>query len=383
MNQTAILSGIDRPDLYHRLLEGKRIGLMTNQTGINRLFQNTIDILHKNYRLTALMGVEHGVRGDIQAGEHVDAFTDPKTGVPVYSLYGQTRRPGEALMRQMDVAVYDMQDVGVRFYTYLYSLSYLMEACAQYGVPLVVMDRVNPLGGLRIEGTLLEEGLNSFVGEFPMPSRYGLTVGEYALWVRRHLRLDIDLTIIPLKGWKRSMYLDDTTLPWVAPSPNCATLHAALCYIGTCIFEGTNLSEGRGTTLPFELIGAPYLDADKVAQAMQKQDIAGVHFRPCSFVPTFSKHRGTLCHGVQLHITHREQAEMFKAGLLLAQTIRDLYPEDFAFLSPAENALAPFDRLLGTTAFRLGAMDAQSIIDTHRPRIEAFEQACEGLRLYQ
>ena len=378
-----VLCGLDRPELYHSSLSGRRVGLMTNQTGIDRLYRPAIDIIHKNYRLNALLAVEHGVRGDIQAGEHVDASVDKKTGVPVYSLYGETRLPSDSLMQEMDVAVYDMQDVGARFYTYLYSLSYLMEACAKNNIPLVVMDRLNPLGGLKVEGIILENDVHSFVGEHPLPARYALTVGEYALFVRRLLKLDIDLTIIPLDGWRRSMYLDDTTTPWVAPSPNCATLHAAECFVGTCIFEGTNLSEGRGTTLPFEYIGAPWVEADKLADAMRKRSLPGVFFRPCSFVPTFSKHQGELCHGVQMHIIDREKADVFAAGLYLLDTIRELNHADFAFLSETEGALAHFDRLLGTKRYRLNQIDTNGLLLEQQPRLMAYQQEVQSIRLYQ
>lgn len=377
-----VLCGLDRPELYHDILNAKRVGLMTNQTGINRMFHPAIDIIHKNYRLNVLMGVEHGVRGDVQAGKHVDASVDQKTGVPVVSLYGDTRRPSDSLMKEMDVAVYDIQDVGARFYTYLYSLSYLMEACAKNSVPLVVMDRLNPLGGVQTEGTILDESLHSFVGEYAIPTRYAMTVGEYALFVRKHLQLDIDLTIIPLDGWRRAFYLDDTDTPWVAPSPNCATLNAALCFIGTCLFEGTNLSEGRGTTQPFELVGAPWIDADKLADAMKKRALPGVYFRPCTFVPTFSKHHGTLCRGVQMHVTDRAQADLFASGLYLLETIRDRHPNDFAFLTPSDGEQYHFDRLLGTMDYRLGTADADGILRENRPKVEAFRHDIQSLLLY-
>ena len=378
-----ILCGLDRPELYHSSLSGRRVGLMTNQTGIDHLYRPSIDIIHKNYRLNLLMAVEHGVRGDIQAGEQVDSMVDKKTGVPVFSLYGDAREPSEALMKELDVAVYDMQDVGARFYTYLYSLSYLMQACAKYNVPLVIMDRLNPLGGLRVEGTILEEKVHSFVGEHPIPTRYALTVGEYALYVRRLLKLDIDLTIIPLDGWRRNMYLDNTDTPWVSPSPNCATLHAAECFVGTCIFEGTNLSEGRGTSLPFEFVGAPWVDADQLAENMRKRALPGVFFRPCSFVPTFSKHSGQLCHGVQLHITDREKAGAFTAGLYLLESIRELFPAHFEFLPPYEGDVAHFDRLLGTTEYSAGHVDAEGLIKKHEPWLEEYEDRVKSVKLYQ
>lgn len=378
-----VLSGLDRPKLYHDILSAKRVGLMTNQTGIDHLFRPAIDIIHKNYRLNVLMGVEHGVRGDVQAGEHVSASVDKKTGVPVVSLYGDTRRPSGGLMKEMDIAVYDIQDVGARFYTYLYSLAYLMEACAEHKVPLVVMDRLNPLGGLQTEGTILDESLHSFVGEYAIPTRYAMTVGEYALFVRKHLKLDIDLTIIPLEGWRRDLYLDDTYTPWVAPSPNCATLNAAQCFIGTCLFEGTNLSEGRGTTQPFELVGAPWVDADKLADAMKKLALPGVYFRPCTFVPTFSKHQGTLCRGVQMHITDRTCANLFASGLYLLETIRDQHPGDFTYLTPPAGEQYHFDRLLGTKDFRLGKQNADGILRENLPKVEAFQSEIQSLLLYQ
>lgn len=383
MIKSHVLSGIDRQELYHSSLNGKKIGLMTNQTGIDRSFRQSVDILHKNYNLTALLAVEHGVRGDVQAGEKVSNFLDPKTKVPVYSLYGNTRRPSEEIMRGLDVAVYDMQDVGARFYTYLYSLSYLMQACAEYDVPLVIFDRVNPLGGEKTEGILLDKEVRSFVGEHPMPTRYGLTVGEYSLYVRKILELDIDLTIIPLDGWRRNMYLDEIDLPWVAPSPNCPTLSAIECYIGTCIFEGTNVSEGRGTTLPFEIIGAPWIDSDELAKLMKKYKLPGVHFRPCSFVPTFSKHQGKICYGVQLHITNRNKANVFAAGIYLLDAIRSLYPDRFEFLKPESGEIYFFDKLLGSTKYRLGLLNADDIVQMQKQSAEQFEQITESIKLYQ
>ena len=380
--KTHILSGIDRQDLYHPLLNGAKIGLMTNQTGINRLFRSTLDILHKNYQLTALMAVEHGIRGYIGPGDDVQSYTDEKTGIPVHSLYGQSFRPDESVMKSMELAVYDMQDVGARFYTYLTSLAYLMEACALYSVPLIVMDRLNPLGGLQIEGVLLENEVRSFVGEFPIPSRYGLTVGEYALLVRKLLQLDIDLTIIPLDGWTRTLYADDTDITFVPPSPNCPSVQASLCYVGTCIFEGTNVSEGRGTAMPFECIGAPWIDANKLAEAMRKHELPGVHFRPCSFRPSASKHRDSLCHGIQLHVNRRNEANLFQAGLLLCDTIRGLWPEHFEFLPSTEGDITHFDRLLGTKRYRLGQITAMDLINEQEKPLQGFRTLTQSVQLY-
>ena len=294
-----VLSGLDGLDAIEKQLKGKRIGLMTNQTGIDSRFRSAIDLIHAKYRMTALFAVEHGIRGNVQAGEDYETQPDPDTGVPVYAVYGKTHRLTAEMLDAFDVLIFDMQDVGARFYTYLYALSFAMEECAKAGKPVVVLDRVNPLGGERIEGPVLDERFASYVGMYALPTRYGLTIGEYAKWVRRHLKLDsLDLTVVPLQGWHRQDYLDDLNMPWAAPSPNCATFHAALCYIGTCIFEGTNLSEGRGTTLPFEYIGAPWIDAPKLSKRMEKRKLPGLYFRPVYFTPTFSKFAGQPCAGV-------------------------------------------------------------------------------------
>ena len=312
-----ILSGLDRLELADSILKEKRIGLMTNQTGIDHRFRSGIDLLHSRYNLTALFAVEHGIRGDVQAGAAYETQPDPVTGVPVYAVYGKTHRLTEEMLDAFDVFCFDMQDVGARFYTYLYALSFAMEECAEAGKPVIVFDRVNPLGGEKIEGTVLDTRFASYVGMYPLPTRYGLTIGEYALWARDHLKLNLDLTVIPLAGWSRSNYLDDLDIPWVAPSPNCATFHAALAYIGTCIFEGTNVSEGRGTTLPFEYIGAPWIDAQTLEKRMAAHDLPGLHFRAAYFTPTFSKHAGQPCAGVQVHITDRRAANAVEGALTL------------------------------------------------------------------
>ena len=246
----------------------------------------------------------------------------------------------------------------------------------------MVLDRVNPLGGVIRQGTVIEPQLSSFVGDFGLPTRYGLTIGEYALYVKALLGLTLDMTVVPLEGWRRELLLDDTDLPWVAPSPNCADLATALCYIGTCPFEGTNISEGRGTTQPFQLVGAPFLNSSRLAGTMNGMNLPGIRFRACCFTPTFSKHAGRLCRGVQLHITDREQADVFAAGLLLLQTIRDMAPADFAVLPPASDGKYHLDRILGTAAFRTGEMTAERILAAHQPRVEAFSRMVKPYLLY-
>jgi uncharacterized protein YbbC (DUF1343 family) len=376
-----VLSGLDGLDAIEKQLKGKRIGLMTNQTGIDSRFRSAIDLIHTKYRLTALFAVEHGIRGNVQAGEDYETQPDPDTGVPVYAVYGKTHRLTAEMLDAFDVLIFDMQDVGARFYTYLYALSFAMEECAKAGKPVVVLDRVNPLGGERIEGPVLDERFASFVGMYALPTRYGLTIGEYAKWVRRHLKLDaLDLTVVPLQGWHRQDYLDDLNMPWAAPSPNCATFHAALCYIGTCIFEGTNLSEGRGTTLPFEYIGAPWINAPALSKRMEKRRLPGLYFRPVYFTPTFSKFAGQPCAGVQVHITDRQAAPLVEGALTLLDEICALYPDQVSFLPSGDGFF--IDKLLGTDAYRTGAYDAHALMDAHAPARAAFAEERKPFLLY-
>ena len=383
MIRNHVLSGADQPERLDAPLSGQRVGLMTNPTGINHDLRSTIDLLHARFRLTALFAPEHGIRGDLQAGAAMADVTDPETGIPVYSAYGEKSHFTPEMLDAFDVLVFDIQDVGARFYTYLYSLSYAMEACAAADKKVVVLDRVNPLGGLIRAGTILDPAFASFVGDYELPTRYGLTIGEYALYVRDYLNLDLDLTVVPLAGWQRWMLLDDTDLPWVLPSPNLPTLESALCYTGTCIFEGTNCSEGRGTTIPFQLVGAPYIDAAALEKRMAAIRTPGIHFRRASFCPTFSKHQSQVCHGVQMHITDRALADPAAAGLLLCEAIRDLYPDQFRMIRWEGEQEYAIDKLLGTDAFRTGQKSAGQLIQDSAAGLEAFGRKTEKYHLYQ
>lgn len=378
-----VLSGLDGISRFDDLLRGKRVGLMTNPTGIDHQLRSSIDILNERYRLSALFGCEHGVRGDAQAGDRVDTYTDAQTGVTVYSVYGKSDRMTREMLDTFDVLVFDIQDVGARFYTYLYSLSYAMEECAKAGKTVLVLDRINPIGGIRRGGTILDLRFRSFVGDYELPTQTGLTIGEYARYIRHYLKLDLDLHVAPLTGWSRGMYLDDTDLPWVAPSPNCQSLATALVYIGTCVFEGVNVSEGRGTTQPFELIGSPWINAAALEKRMAALDMPGLHFRRASFKPTFSKYQNELCHGVQVHITDREKADVFLGGLKLLETIRDMYPEKLEYLSWGESRIHSLDKLLGTDAFRAGRLTADEVSQTYAPGVAAFSEAVKPFLLYQ
>ena len=378
-----VLSGADRLETVHCALRRGRVGLMTNQTGIGRDFRPTIDLIREKYNLTALFAVEHGIRGSVQAGEKIEPCTDPATGLTVWPVYGGNHRLTEEMLAQFDVFCFDIQDVGARFYTYIYALSFALEECARAGKPAVVLDRINPLGGELIQGTVLDPAFASYVGMYPLPTRYGMTVGEYARWVRDWLKLDrLELSVAPLSGWRRTMLPWEAGLPWPAPSPNCPTFHSAFAYIGTCIFEGTNVSEGRGTTLPFEYIGAPWIDADALAARLARRKTPGIRFRPVWFVPTFSKHCGETCAGVQMHVTEPERADPTAAALVLMDEIRDMYPGNLEWISMSAGSYT-IDKLLGTDLYRRGVVDGTSLLEKHAAGREKFRKEREAYLLYE
>lgn len=382
MGKHHVLSGVDRIAEVDHLLAGKRVGLMTNPTGINHELESTIDVLGRRCNLTALFAVEHGIRGDAQAGAKVDNCVDPETGIMVYSAYGDNCHFTQEMLDAFDILVFDIQDVGARFYTYLYSLSYAMEACNRSGKPIIVLDRVNPLGGIKLAGTLLEPEMASFVGDYELPTQYGLTIGEFAHYAKDYMKLELDLTVVPLTGWERWMLLDDTDLPWVMPSPNCQNLDAFLCYIGTCIFEGTNCSEGRGTTIPFQIIGAPFLNSGELEKRMADIETPGIRFRRTSFCPTFSKHRGEMCHGVQMHIVDRDKCDAFAAGLLLLDNIRQMAGDKLEFLRWEKDPRYSLDKLMGTDAYRTGRLSAQELIESTREPLRRFAANTKKFHLY-
>ena len=325
------------------LIEGKNVGLITNPTGVNRRLVSDIDLIAHapGVHLVALFGPEHGIRGAHQAGANVGSYGDPQTGAPVYSLYGKDRQPTPQMLKGVDVLVFDIQPVGTRFYTYLYTMADAMKAAAQAHIPFVVLDRPNPLSGIKVQGPVLEPKYASFVGQYPIALRYGMTVGELAELFNTEFHIGAQLTVVKMRGWNRSMYYDDTPLQFVMPSPNMPTPTTALVYPGFGLIEGTNVSEGRGTTRPFELLGAPWIDAVKLADALNKANLPGVRFRPVHFTPTFSKYQGVLCNGVQVHVLDRQAFNPVVAGLTAIETIRELYPKEFEFKK------AHFDNLIG------------------------------------
>jgi uncharacterized protein YbbC (DUF1343 family) len=327
---------------------GKRIGLISNHTGIDRHLHSTIDLLHESDKtdLVALFGPEHGVRGDVQAGAEVGESVDQRTGLPAYSLYGETKTPTPAMLQGLDALVYDIQDAGVRFYTYLSTMAYSQEAAASAGLAFVVLDRPNPIAGLAVEGNMLDPDFLSFVGCHPIPVRHGMTFGELARLFAAE-RGWPDPIVVPMQGWKRSWWFDETELPWVFPSPNLPTLDAVTLYPGTCLIEGTNLSEGRGTTRPFELIGAPWLDPFALATALERRQLPGVAFRPTFFTPMFSKHANVSCGGVQIHIVDREVMRPVALGMTLLEVLRELDGDAFAWREGREGRYS-IDLLLGS-----------------------------------
>lgn len=367
-------NGIDNIDGLG-VLKGKRLGLITNPTGVNASLISTASILQNKFQLCAVFGPEHGIRGDQQAGVEINGmYVDQELGVPSYSLYGKNSVPTAEMLEGLDALVYDIQDVGARFYTYIYTMAHAMEACAKHGLEFIVLDRCNPLGGLNCEGILLDSMLKSGVGEFPIPVRYGMTAGEFARYINAEFNMGCHLEVVPCLGWKRSMWHAETGQQWIMPSPNIPTSESALVYIGTCIFEGTDISEGRGTTRPFEIIGAPQLDAKQLAAEMSRFELAGVLFRPVHFTPTFSKHAGSLCHGVQVHVTERDSFMPFECGLRLFECVCRQYPE----LQCNQH----LDNLLGTCALRNKTKSVDEIISSARQDSASFLPMIEKYGLY-
>ena len=363
------------------LIRGKRVGLITNHSGVDRKLRHDIDLLASapGVKLTALFSPEHGIRGAAQAGEKVRSAIDAKTGVPIHSLYGETRRPTAEMLKDVDVLLYDIQDIGSRFYTYISTLGECMQAAAERKIPLIVLDRPNPLGGEIIEGPVLDLTFRSFVGAFAIPVRYGLTPGELAGWIKTNLKLDLELSVVKMKHWTRAQWYEETNLIWVPPSPNIPTMASAIVYPGMCLIEGTNLSEGRGTTTPFEIVGAPWIDGIKLAERLNALALPGVLFRPVAFTPTLSKFSGETCQGVQLHVADRKSFRPLPTALAIIEDIRRNYPEQFQFKS------SHFDRLAGTDTVRK-AMErnqpAAEIVSTWQKDLKEFEIARKKFLLY-
>jgi len=339
-------------------LNGLRVGVVANPASIDRTFRHIVDGLAsaRDFKLTAIFGPQHGFRSDLQDNMvETPHAEDAARNVPVFSLYSETREPTPEMLDLIDVLVIDIQDVGARIYTFIYTMANCLRAAARKGLPVIVCDRPNPIGGEAIEGPMLEAGYESFVGQFPIPMRHGMTIGELARLFNESYGIGAELEVVAMEGWSRGMYWDETGLPWVMPSPNMPTLDTAIVYPGTVLFEGTMLSEGRGTTRPFELIGAPWLDGERLASRMNARRLQGVHFRPAIFEPTFQKHVKETCGGCQIHVTDRHTFEPVKAGVALMHECYGEAPDRFEWRAPPyeyEHDKMPIDILAGSPTLR-------------------------------
>ncbi len=389
------------------LIKGKRVGLITNPTGMDGLLRSDINLLREaaGVELVALYSPEHGVRGNAQAGEYVPFYIDEKYRIPVFSLYGQSQRPDQGMFKHIDeymrsfdttgtgkspesrmigdidVLLYDIQDVGTRVYTYVATMAFAMQAATENGIPFIVLDRPNPINGLNMEGPVLEyPEYSSFIGLYPVPERHGMTAGELARLINdRFLDKKAGLTVVPMEGWRREMWFDKTGLPWVIPSPNMPTPETATVYPGQVCLEGTNISEGRGTTRPFELFGAPWIDGYELARKLNGLGLEGVVFREAWFTPTFSKFAGEQCGGAQIHVVDRMAYRPFETALHIVKMIQDTYPEEFRFHSDY------FDKVMGTAKVRkglIGGRGVAEIIKDCEPGLRAFADIRRAYLLY-
>jgi len=379
-----VRSGLEELLARPSRIAGSRVGLIANPTAV------TPDLTHaalhlkslKSTKLVALFGPEHGVFANAQDLEEVGDQKDPRTGLRVFSLYGETRVPTAKMLAGIDTLIFDVQDVGSRYYTFIYTMLHAMQACAAHGVRLIVLDRPNPIGGLCVQGNVLDPEYLSFVGMHPLAVRHGMTVGELALMFATELSLSLDLEVVPMKGYRRAMDFEDTGLPWVLPSPNMPTVDTAYIYPGGCLIEGTNLSEGRGTTRPFHFVGAPWLDPWKLASDLDKAELGGLAFRPCYFTPTFHKHAGQVCGGVEVHITDRRKVDAFHAYLVLIEKARAQDRKKFAWRDPPyeyEFIKLPIDILCGTSQIRT-AIEAGRPMRKFKAQFESEARAFEVVR---
>jgi len=375
----AVLTGIDvlEQEDFARL-RGRNIGLITNQTGINRQGVSDIQILHAadEVNLVAIFNPEHGLFGKLDQ-ESIDNSVDPVTGIRVYSLYGATRRPTGDMLAGIDTLVFDIQDIGTRFYTYISTMGHAMQAAAENSVGFMVLDRPNPINGVAVDGPVLDDGKQSFTGFHVMPVRHGMTIGELARMFKAELGLELDLEVVPLKGWRRTDYFDDTGLPWVNPSPNMRSLDEALLYPGIGLLETTNLSVGRGTATPFELFGAPWLDGEQLARDLQRLGLPGVEFSAVAFTPSASKFEAEPCQGVSMRITDRTQFDPLQTGFEIALHLRRGYPQQWDIDS--------YIKLLGNDAVLQAVRDGRNyagIVDIYRPGLEDFKRRRTAYLLY-
>ena len=377
-DRTKVLSGIDvlEAENFSRL-NGLRVGLITNHTGRNRLGKSTVEIFREapGVRLEKLFSPEHGLFGDVD--RKVASFVDPNTGLTVHSLYGETRRPTSEMLSGLGALVFDIQDIGARFYTYISTMGYAMEEAAKAGIRFVVLDRPNPINGFQVEGPILESHRLSFTGYFALPVRHGMTVGELAMLFNEENRLGAKLEVVKLEGWHRFLWLDDTDLPWVNPSPNIRNLRQATLYTAVGLLESTNLSVGRGTDTPFEILGAPWINASRLARVLQDRKLPGVKITPTHFTPSADRYVGKLCHGVHVEVTNRTRFRSVAAGLEMARAIARLYPQRFQ--------LEKLTSMAGSEAVVKGIRRGDSVarvLEAGREELEKFLEMRQKYLLY-
>ena len=370
-------------------LDGRRVGIVCNPASIDGELRHITDRLAAQARLTAIFGPQHGFRSDVQENMiETGHARDAVRRVPVYSLYSETREPTAEMLRDVDLLIVDLQDVGTRIYTYIYTMANCLVAAKKHGIKVIVCDRPNPIGGSAVEGPMLVAGFESFVGLYPLPMRHGMTIGELARLFNEAFGIGADLEVVAMEGWRRAMYFDATGIPFVLPSPNIPTLDSAIVYPGAVLFEGTRLSEGRGTTRPFELVGAPWIDGERLADAMNARGLPGVHFRPAFFEPTFQKHAKQTCGGCQIHVVDRRRFRPVRTAVELLAEFRLQDPARFAWREPPyeyEHDKQPIDILYGSARLRavLGeGGDASAIAAAWTPDEDAFRRTRERYLLY-
>lgn len=373
-------------------LSNKRLGLLANPASTDTSFTHTRFLIDSLYpgQLRALFSPQHGFFAEKQDNMiESDHMKDPELGIPVFSLYGTTRIPTKPMFDHIDSLIVDLLDVGTRVYTFIYTVSYCLEAAKKYGKNIVILDRPNPVNGLTVEGNLLSTDLTSFVGRYPIPMRHGLTIGELATLINREFGINCELDVIPLTGWKREMYYQDTGLPWIAPSPNLPTPFSAMVYPGQVIFEGTNISEGRGTTQPFEFLGAPYFDLNKIEDYLKTTSLPGVTLRKIIFQPTSNKWAEKACRGFQLHVTDRSVYNSYETSLKLLQAAIVTSGNEFKWKEPPyeyEFEKRPIDLIIGSTAIRKKIEKGEPVDDisrTWQEDLNGFKELKKAYHLYQ
>lgn len=391
-----VLNGIDRPEALDQELKGLRLGVVTGGGAINRELTPVVDVLCQRYNVTALWNTIYGIRGEFQYGEDVPEYTDTVTGRQVVSIFNRERiAPSEEMLAQVDAVVFDIREAGTRFFEYLHCCAALMKACAKAGKKLVIPDRIAPINGVTVEGTVCPSTMHLIVGDYELPSRTALTMGEFARYVNGEFGIGCDLHIIPVEGWKRGWYADETDLPWLLPSPSLNSCTANLLYAGMCVFEGVStISEGRGTSKPFELIGAPWADGYELAARMNRKGLEGVAFAPVFFKPSSSNYQGQVCKGVQVIVRDRTHFESFRTAITLLDTFRELWPDEvqWAGCSAGHNVKelpsAPeftryLDKLLADPDYTAGIVNGEQLIDRYAEARARYTQRKEKYQMYE